>query len=500
MCILYRGAGSLPRDRAGIYGRCAELLLGKWDESRRIHHELQAGHLVEPAIRHLAWWLFNSQDSRGAVTERALIDEATEFLHGRGFESVEEARAAAREFVEFCGGRMWVLSDAGTTADGEKLYSFTHRTFLEYFAAAHLATMSDTPEDLARVLAPHIRSVKGWNLVGELAIQVKDRSSYCGADRIYAALLDAASAPGDRGPLLVFLAECLESARLSPATLRSFTRVMLGYRFEKNTPLLGSHPLRLLLRRSSNYEQHIIADEMSSRIAAMVTSDDKVTHDEGLLLVLEVGQGDASAFWSQWSAEQANRYAAEIIAEAARFSRFRTQAVDARVISLEQALGMPGGLSALMETYPRLLTMYSPNPYPISLYYSLMDQIPSSLFYSSAQLMYRPRSSEDAIRELALVGRHLADNPDLPWVRTAAFPRRESIFFPNPNKISDRLDNFSGLGIAALHAMYKEITYTEISSRDVLAGLPGGILVPPGSRRNRPPRHAPPPFGRMTLI
>ncbi len=33
-----------------------------------------------------------------------------------------------------------------------------------------------------------------------------------------------------------------------------------------------------------------------------------------------------------------------------------------------------------------------------------------------------------------------------------------------------------------------------------LAGLPGGVLVPPGSRRSRPLRHAPPPFGRMILI
>ena len=356
MCILYRGVGSLPRDRAGIYSRCAELLLGKWDESRRIHHELQAGHLVEPAIRHLAWWLFNSQDFRGAVTERALIYEAAKFLYGRGFESSEEARAAAREFVEFCGGRMWVLSDAGTTADGEKLYAFTHRTFLEYFAAAHLATVSDTPEDLGRLLAPHVRSVKGWNLVGELAIQIKDRNSDRGADRIYATLLDPALVPEERGPLLTFLAECLESARPSPAALRSLTRSMLDYRLAGDTPVVNSHPLRLLLSHSGNHEQ-LIADEMSIRIAAMVMSDDEATRAEGLLLVLEIGQGDASAFWSQWSAEQANRYAAEIAAETARSNRLRAPALGAHVISLEQALGMPGGLGALMEIYPQLLTM-----------------------------------------------------------------------------------------------------------------------------------------------
>jgi hypothetical protein len=446
MCILYRGAGSLPHDRAGIYGRCAELLLGKWDESRRIHHELQAGHLVEPVIRHLAWWLFNRQDLTAVVTERALVDEAARFLHGRGFESAEEAWAAAREFVEFCGGRMWVLSEAGTTADGEKLYAFTHRTFLEYFAAAHLATVSDTPEDLARALAPHVRLVKGWNLVGELAIQIKDRSSDRGADRVYSTLLNPALMPGDRGPLLTFLAECLGSARPSPTTFRSLTRAMVDYRYAKvtpllETPLLDRHPLRLLLSHSGNHEQ-LIADEMNTRIAAMVISDDQTTRTEGLLLTLEIGQDDTSTFWSQWSAEQADRYLTEIIAAAARSNRLRKPALDAHIISLEQALRMPGGLGALMEIHPELLRMNAPDPYPVSVYDNLMQGSQASL---------------DPIRELALIGRYLASNPDLPWARITAPPPRSYAWTNFTEMTCQQLDNFSGLGVAAVCAMYSEI-------------------------------------------
>ena len=62
MCILYRGEGSLPRDRAGVYEQCANLLFRKWDERRRIHRELRAGRLVETALRHLAWWLFTRDE------------------------------------------------------------------------------------------------------------------------------------------------------------------------------------------------------------------------------------------------------------------------------------------------------------------------------------------------------------------------------------------------------------------------------------------------------
>lgn len=261
MCILYRGAGSLPRDKAGIYAKCAELLFGKWDEQRHIHRNLRAADFVEPAIRHLAWWLFNNEDSRAAVTERELTAKTTDFLHGRAFESESSARSAAKEFVEFCHGRMWVFSDAGTTAVGEKLYSFTHRTFLEYFAAAHIAAISDRPEDLADLLAPRLAAGQ-WDVVGELAIQIKDHSSDRGADRIYGTLLDLTLDADKQVYLLRFLSRCLDSARPSPANARILTRAAI---YCTSSPGYGSHPFSLVLRYGSNYRQ-LIAEETAKRI------------------------------------------------------------------------------------------------------------------------------------------------------------------------------------------------------------------------------------------
>ena len=84
---------------------------------------------------------------------------------------------------------MWVFTDTGTTASGDKLYSFTHRTFLEYFAASQLAYGSDSPEKLARALAPHIARGE-WAVVSELAVQVKDSTSTEGASRIYEELTE----------------------------------------------------------------------------------------------------------------------------------------------------------------------------------------------------------------------------------------------------------------------------------------------------------------------
>ena len=180
MCILYRGAGSLPRDRAEVYEQCATCCSVGGMTAGASARSCGPVHLVEPTLRHLAWWLFTREDAQPAVTERELVTATAEFLHGRGFESADDAPSAAREFVEFCRGRMWVFSDAGTTAAGERLYAFTHRTFLEYFAAAQLAYDSDTPERLAETLAPRVARNE-WAVVAELAIQIKDRTSSAGA-------------------------------------------------------------------------------------------------------------------------------------------------------------------------------------------------------------------------------------------------------------------------------------------------------------------------------
>jgi len=100
--------------------------------------------------------LFTRPETQPSVTEKQLTQETANFLHERAFESIEEAQQAAEEFVKFCRGRAWVFCDAGTTESGESLYTFTHRTFLEYFTASYLIAVHDTPEQLAAILIPHL--------------------------------------------------------------------------------------------------------------------------------------------------------------------------------------------------------------------------------------------------------------------------------------------------------------------------------------------------------
>ena len=430
MCILYRGAGSLPSDRAGVYSKCAELLLRKWDEQRDLYRKVQAEHLIEPAIRFLAWWLFTREDSRAEATEQELITKTTEFFYERGYETEHESVVAAKEFVEFCRGRMWVFSDAGTTASGEKLYAFTHRTFLEYFAAWHLAATSDAPEQLGEVLAPHIAAGE-WGLVCELAMQIKGHGSDRAADRLYMTLLasTATNKNKNRGVALTFLVGCLKSTRPSPSTVRTLTSAIGDYisqvTLRPGRPDYG--PLREILTEITNYER-IITSQWTDEVAAMIESGDPRVRSIGLRLSVGLGSEGRSPGWRQWTLEQAQRYKDEIASLAVHDIWLRSMGLHTDAISIEQALAMSGELSALMAYAPQLVSGSYRPPFPIS-------------------LIFAGRTSE-----LAAIGRHLRAHPTLPWVRAGRHPNGVSLQNLLQSLLTKRLelDDDSGLGIAAI--------------------------------------------------
>jgi hypothetical protein len=183
MCIIYRGENFIPKNRPAVYEKCAGLLFEKWDSSRSIHVELRAADYVDAALKHLAFWMLTSPGDAEGFREAELVDECSRMLRSH-FENEIEAGNASREFIEFCRGRAWVFSDAGSTADGEVLYTFTHRTFMEYFAAYHMTRMVDTPEDLGRMLLPRV-SNQEWDMVAQLAVQIFNKSRLNGAERVF---------------------------------------------------------------------------------------------------------------------------------------------------------------------------------------------------------------------------------------------------------------------------------------------------------------------------
>jgi hypothetical protein len=454
MCILYRGAGSLPADRAGIYARCAELLLRKWDEQRDLYRKLDADHLVEPTLRYLAWWLFTREDGQTAATERELTAKTAEFLYRRGYESEDEAQAAAREFIEFCRGRMWVFSDAGTTADGEKLYGFTHRTFLEYFTAWHLAVTADSPEDLARALAPHIAS-SSWSVTCQLAIKIKSGVSDGGADRIYAALLGTELAPSDRHPLLCFLSACLPSVRPAPLTARMLTRDVLDFSTGPGQHLRSDwEPLASLLSNGDSYKQ-LIAESMTDLVATLGSSGDPSVRASVLRLAVIAPfltldpLFQRNPFWDNWLGEQARAHRAEISWAAQRDHGLRVLALYAGIITPAEILTMPGGLATILAETSLVLRTRA----------SRSDWGPYMRW-----LLATPASELDPARAEAAVaiGRHLAEHVDLPWMRGGSLITEgrpaDSFYFPLADQFDFMtLDEIENLGIAAAACIHLEL-------------------------------------------
>ena len=441
MCILYRGSGSLPGDRPGIYAKCSELLLRKWDEQRALYQKIRADRFVESTLRYLAWWLFTREDASATATERALITETARFLHERGFESDEEAQTAAREFVEFCRGRKWVFNDAGTTANGEILYAFTHRTFVEYFAACHLAATSDTPEDLANKIVSML-GTPAWQVVGSLAIQINDRNVDQGADRLYqrALAVSVRRRFNVRGQLLTLLTDCLPGVNISPATARLLARVLLTHLRQGD-----AEPLLDLLVRHTHY-QEVISDQLKLGIAELISSNDGEAKTEGLEFITEFCILTANNPVSGWAREQANIHKMDIIAKATDSIVLRTLALYAGIVSLKQAIAMPGGLGVLMSHSVCQDRIADIEQYPVRQY---------------SKLTHSP-SYQGALIDFMTIGEYVISIRTPPWVGDIPHynGRAAAVLSSIPDSRKSQFNPVCGLGVAALIAINAEIGQT----------------------------------------
>ncbi|MET8078724.1 NACHT domain-containing protein [Streptomyces sp. NPDC005303] len=418
MCILYRGEGSIPQSRPEVYEQCANLLFRKWDARRRIHTELRARAHVEPALRHLAYWLFSRKETESAVTQRRLTAETAEFLHHRGFESKEEAREAADEFVNFCKGRAWVFSDAGTTAKGETLYTFTHRTFLEYFTAAYLTVVNDTPEKLAKVLAPRVTKQE-WEVVAELSVQMKDRTVDQGAARIFQSLLKDRryKSQQSRSNLLCFLASCLESVDPPPAVVRHLTGQILDHLFAGDVNDEICYAPTVLLTRCSGAFRDIVAREMNSKIASLLESEDSEVRVKALRLAVwclprlaHLNRGplggvgkETGNFWDGFVEENRERYAERIVSAAEWDPGFLFLAADRGLVNLDKILESSGGFRRLNERHG----------HPAGIFGIVWAPFLASRV--TRMMWAEPEDISQIAQTMTSVGRYFLSHPDLPW-------------------------------------------------------------------------------------
>jgi Predicted NTPase (NACHT family) len=225
MCNIYRQENYIPENRPKIYQKCAEMLFKNWDKHRGINPEITIqDSKIESLISHLAHWIYTNESSKEGVREDELIRKATEYLYGSTYEDSDEAKKVAKEFVTFSKGRAWIFSAVGTNTDQE-LYQFTHRTFLEYFTAEWFCKNFEDTIELTNELIPKI-SKREWDVVAQLAFQIRGEYSENATDKILTTLLKAASTSDEvkRENLLSFAARSLEFMTPGPNIVKELTK------------------------------------------------------------------------------------------------------------------------------------------------------------------------------------------------------------------------------------------------------------------------------------
>jgi hypothetical protein len=182
---------------------------------------------------YLAHWIYTNETLQGGVTEGQLIAKATDYLCQRQFEDRDEAEKAGCDFIQFCRGRAWVFTDTGTMKEGERLYQFTHRTFLEYFTARHLLRISRNPEDLQETLVPKICK-REWDVVAQLAFRIQDKETEGAGDELLSTIIKKSykTQGSEKWNLISFAARCLEFMVPSPSVRRDIAKACLEFCIE----------------------------------------------------------------------------------------------------------------------------------------------------------------------------------------------------------------------------------------------------------------------------
>ncbi|MFE3520131.1 NACHT domain-containing protein [Streptomyces sp. NPDC059161] len=359
MCALYRGAGYIPRNRPELYRRCSEFLFERWDSTRGIIAEKPFERGIQNAMFALALNLMQRSDGASGLTERQLVQFTTHHLHDRHYEDFDVAQDAARQFVEYCRGRAWVLTDVGTDTAGNNLYAFTHRTFLEYFAARQIVRESGSVRSLVEMIYPSLR-VQEWDVVSQLAIQTLDERHVDGANEAVLALVEKSKEESDHGPRIAissFCARAVEFMDLRPAVLRSVadnylkTIASASTQGDRENKSLGDAARGLL--KCPMELRSVIADQ----IRASISDTEEKTEVLAFALSLEFYADfteDYAEYWGEVEEQLYDVFSADILRLATSTPWFAARMYEKRKCTLQDVFEWHG-VEALFDDGQRQL-------------------------------------------------------------------------------------------------------------------------------------------------
>jgi hypothetical protein len=273
LCNMYAHEHYIPTNLAEVYEKCALMLFEQWDLRRGIGGPRRFHGRLRSAVRYLAWEQFTAEESGVGWPRRRIVRMLSEFLERREYRP-DEAEEDAEQFVDFCSGRPWVLTDIGG-GESEPRYGFAHRTFMEYFAAEHLVRAHPTAASLWAVLRPQVAKTQ-WEVVAQIALQLFDEHDDR-ASEVLRLIID-----DDDITVLGFAARALGYLTPTPGVLRAlvetFARAATArpveslFNFWNGTHANGHDwPLRTAwnsaLPANMSIVQEVVIDQLSASVA-----------------------------------------------------------------------------------------------------------------------------------------------------------------------------------------------------------------------------------------
>ncbi|MFD7030504.1 NACHT domain-containing protein [Streptomyces sp. NPDC059917] len=222
ICVLYRGHRFIPRSRAQLYKKCAELLLADWDNFQGLPVDSETDlDTVRHTLAALAYRSITDPQWLAGMPESDVRSVASAAMSDESVPAHEAARRLAEELVNLCRGRAWIFTELGTEPDGSGIFGFTHQSLQEYFAALHLTRNSGTPELLADRLLPELTGGR-WEVLTQICMNLADEKWVSGSSRVVTRLLERGQMAEGVGlrTLVEFMARWLDVVKMNVTAMR----------------------------------------------------------------------------------------------------------------------------------------------------------------------------------------------------------------------------------------------------------------------------------------
>nr|WSZ16127.1 NACHT domain-containing protein [Streptomyces canus] len=222
LCALYRARGYIPRNRREVYKACADLLFQRWDAMRHIEQPVDHRQYGTRLMQELALFFHKSQTAQAGVQEKQLRKIISQFFTDTASVDETDAVNRAQDFLDFCADRAWLLTYQGTDDRDQRLFGFTHRTFMEYFAAEAVVRRSRSIEEIVLEIT-RAYEADASSVLADVIFQCADDKYDGGAREVVAGLMEKARGLGwKNAPKYISLClRIMNAAPLPPASTQA---------------------------------------------------------------------------------------------------------------------------------------------------------------------------------------------------------------------------------------------------------------------------------------